>query len=425
MQVGHGRHGVLQLERRGRQAELPGLDLRHIENVAEHLFQQTAGRRHQPRQLAPPGQIRRISQLVGERDHPVQRRPQLVGHVGEEGRLGAVSPLQLRRAGRDPILLRAEQFVVVGVLGPQHAGQIADLVVAGLDQRRLRRAVAGMGRRQDDQRVDDFPVNEAEQQDRLDHDADQPEQQNPGRGPGGRPGDFRRRQAHDEIPVRLLQVTVGDDPFAGPEHTRIAAALTDAPDQRPDRAPLLLADQFGRRNDAALAQTGRRDQLAVRRHDQVLAALDRLADGRHQIGVERHRGAPGADVHAVDVDRGHAGRGQRLAGRVAHPWPRSRSQIRLSSKLDGDEMTRIIWQLIKDKLIFPYLDLELDYYDLSVEHRDATNDQVTIDAANAIKKHGVGVKCATITPDERGSRNSSSRRCGSRPTARSATSSAA
>ena len=68
--------------------------------------------------------------------------------------------------------------------------------------------------------------------------------------------------------------------------------------------------------------------------------------------------------------------------------------------LDGDEMTRIIWQLIKDKLILPYLDIDIDYYDLSVENRDATSDQVTVDAANAIKKHGVGIKCATITPDE-------------------------
>ncbi|MBX3577073.1 MAG: NADP-dependent isocitrate dehydrogenase [Rhizobiaceae bacterium] len=69
-------------------------------------------------------------------------------------------------------------------------------------------------------------------------------------------------------------------------------------------------------------------------------------------------------------------------------------------EIDGDEMTRIIWQLIKDKLIHPYLDIDLEYYDLGIEHRDATNDQVTIDAANAIRKHGVGVKCATITPDE-------------------------
>ena len=69
-------------------------------------------------------------------------------------------------------------------------------------------------------------------------------------------------------------------------------------------------------------------------------------------------------------------------------------------ELVGDEMTRIIWDLIKKKLIHPYLDVNLEYYDLGVEHRDATNDQVTIDAANAIKKHGVGVKCATITPDE-------------------------
>ncbi len=69
-------------------------------------------------------------------------------------------------------------------------------------------------------------------------------------------------------------------------------------------------------------------------------------------------------------------------------------------ELDGDEMTRIIWQFIKDKLIHPYLDIDLKYYDLSVENRDATEDQVTVDAANAIKEHGVGVKCATITPDE-------------------------
>ena len=69
-------------------------------------------------------------------------------------------------------------------------------------------------------------------------------------------------------------------------------------------------------------------------------------------------------------------------------------------ELDGDEMTRIIWHLIKEKLIYPYLDLDLKYYDLGIESRDATNDQITIDAAEAIKKYGVGVKCATITPDE-------------------------
>jgi isocitrate dehydrogenase len=68
--------------------------------------------------------------------------------------------------------------------------------------------------------------------------------------------------------------------------------------------------------------------------------------------------------------------------------------------LDGDEMTRIIWDFIKEKLIHPYLDLDIEYYDLSVQNRDATADQVTIDAAHAIKKHGVGIKCATITPDE-------------------------
>src|SRR3954471_23132080 len=69
-------------------------------------------------------------------------------------------------------------------------------------------------------------------------------------------------------------------------------------------------------------------------------------------------------------------------------------------ELDGDEMTRIIWSFIKDQLILPYLDVELKYFDLGIESRDATDDQITVDAANAIKEHGVGVKCATITPDE-------------------------
>src|SRR3984957_19312721 len=90
-----------------------------------------------------------------------------------------------------------------------------------------------------------------------------------------------------------------------------------------------------------------------------------------------------------------------MAGR----WKESSgmSKIKVANpvvELDGDEMTRIIWQFIKDQLILPYLDIDLEYYDLSVENRDATDDQVTIDAANAIKRHGVGVKCATITPDE-------------------------
>lgn len=69
-------------------------------------------------------------------------------------------------------------------------------------------------------------------------------------------------------------------------------------------------------------------------------------------------------------------------------------------ELDGDEMTRVIWKDIKEKFIFPYLDIDLKYYDLGLEYRDQTSDQVTLDAAEAIKKYSVGVKCATITPDE-------------------------
>ena len=69
-------------------------------------------------------------------------------------------------------------------------------------------------------------------------------------------------------------------------------------------------------------------------------------------------------------------------------------------EMDGDEMTRIIWEFIKDKLILPYVDIDIKYYDLGVTSRDNTDDQITIDAAEAVKKYGVGIKCATITPDE-------------------------
>ena len=94
-------------------------------------------------------------------------------------------------------------------------------------------------------------------------------------------------------------------------------------------------------------------------------------------------------------------------------------------ELDGDEMTRIIWKQIREQLIQPYLDVELDYYDLSIQHRDATDDQVTVDAANAIKRHGVGVKCATITPDEARVEEFGLKKMWRSRTARSATSSAA
>jgi isocitrate dehydrogenase len=69
-------------------------------------------------------------------------------------------------------------------------------------------------------------------------------------------------------------------------------------------------------------------------------------------------------------------------------------------EIDGDEMTRVMWKLVKEKLLFPYLDINLEYYDLGLKKRDETDDKITIDAANAIKKHGVGVKCATITPNK-------------------------
>jgi isocitrate dehydrogenase len=119
----------------------------------------------------------------------------------------------------------------------------------------------------------------------------------------------------------------------------------------------------------------------------------------------------GRRPHSSWCGRAALGGGARAPYGAAHqscpPHPDNRparmTKIKVTGtvvELDGDEMTRIIWQLIKDKLVHPYLDVNLEYYDLGIENRDRTNDQVTIDSAHAIKKHGVGVKCATITPDE-------------------------
>ena len=94
-------------------------------------------------------------------------------------------------------------------------------------------------------------------------------------------------------------------------------------------------------------------------------------------------------------------------------------------ELDGDEMTRIIWSFIKEQLILPYLDVDLVYFDLGIESRDATEDRITVEAAEAIKRHGVGVKCATITPDEARVEEFGLKEMYRSPTGRSATSSAA
>src|SRR5207253_2941475 len=89
----------------------------------------------------------------------------------------------------------------------------------------------------------------------------------------------------------------------------------------------------------------------------------------------------------------------RASQQRAHPMPKIKVENPIV-ELDGDEMTRVIWSFIKEQLILPYLDVDLRYFDLSIQSRDATRDQITVDAANAIKQFGVGVKCATITPDE-------------------------
>src|SRR5262249_85775 len=125
------------------------------------------------------------------------------------------------------------------------------------------------------------------------------------------------------------------------------------------------------------------------------AAAEARGSARAPLAVHRHRkprhiGPGDGPIRSAMIRRPIRNQDVRKKIRVAKPI----------FELDGDETTRIIWQFIKEKLILPYLDVDLLYFDLGIENRDRTEDQITIDAANAIKEHGVGVKCATITPDE-------------------------
>src|SRR6185437_9625304 len=169
-----------------------------------------------------------------------------------------------------------------------------------------------------------------------------------------------------------------------------------------------------------------------RRHRRLLGAAHRPLRACHRARLRRgsvarvlprrrpHRGCaadPGGAAATADTRRERAR--LRLACAAILPCyglapfrPQEPTMKKIKVKtpvveLDGDEMTRIIWQFIKDKLILPYLEIDLKYYDLGIESRDKTDDQITVDAANAIKKFGVGVKCATITPDEARVPNSS------------------
>ena len=121
---------------------------------------------------------------------------------------------------------------------------------------------------------------------------------------------------------------------------------------------------------------------------------------RHLYPSSCHLRMSSAASNRLAAEQGRIGGAKQSRGMASSSSP---TKIKVKNpvvELDGDEMTRIIWQDIKDKFIYPYLDIDLKYYDLGLPYRDETDDQVTVDAAEAIKKYSVGVKCATITPDE-------------------------
>ena len=202
--------------------------------------------------------------------------------------------------------------------------------------------------------------------------------------PGGVELDLVDAVAVAVVGAQLRRVLVG---LRAPASMRRAAA-----GDRADRGDPLLGPV------GALAPH-RLDQRPVGLEDVVVDQRRRLVDDlvgcRSRALDGCHRRADSGTTLAAQPRHG------RVARQIASPrrWPKIKVKNPIV-ELDGDEMTRIIWSFIKEQLILPYLDVELEYFDLGIESRDATEDQITVDAANAIKEHGVGVKCATITPDE-------------------------
>jgi hypothetical protein len=179
VQLGHAADQGGQVERREGQLELAGLDLGDVEDVAEHLLQQAARRGDQGGQLAAALGVGLLGQAVADGDDPVQRRAQLVGHVGQEHRLGLVGALQLGGALGDPLLQRAQQLDIAVALAAQGAGQGADLVGARLDRLGLDDGAGAVGVGQHPQRPLDGQAHHPIEQRHLDDHAQHAEQQHP------------------------------------------------------------------------------------------------------------------------------------------------------------------------------------------------------------------------------------------------------
>src|ERR1700728_655347 len=212
----------------------------------------------------------------------------------------------------------------------------------------------------------------------------------------------RRDEALRAVGVPSAQAPPGGDDATGRCSPVVAAASLRGRDLRPGAGAGLDAAE---RTECQRGYVGGGRSPVRDRPHQAGAARAPGGHARVETPADR-RGGPGSTRHRP-ARRGAAAARTALMpasdGARTMKGSSGMSKIKVVNpvvEIDGDEMTRIIWHFIKDQLILPYLDIQLDYYDLSIQNRDATDDQVTIDAANAIKRHGVGVKCATITPDE-------------------------
>ncbi len=319
VQLGHARDHRLQLERLGLQVHLARVDLGEVEDVGQHLLQQPAGGDDQLRQLDVARRGLFAGQGLGNGDHPVQRRAQLVAHIGQEAVLGGVGLGQVGGAVLHPSLQGGQQVVGALALGPERCGQHPDLVLAILELGRLLAtdlaAISPARPGQAVQRIDDGAARQPDRPDRLGGREDQAQDQDPGGRARRRGGDGLSRIADQQEPVRPVQPAIGDDVAAVGAGDGAEGLVLRRDGGRhflqPQLALVLIHRPLGRH--AGLGEAGIGDQGAAAVDDQGLGLGQGVGDHRGQVAGQVHRRTERPDQPAVEIDRGGAGGGLAVA----------------------------------------------------------------------------------------------------------------
>ena len=299
------------------EGDLAGLDLREVENIGQHAFQQAAGRHDQFGQFPTLGGGLLAGQRLGNGDDAIQRRAQFVAHIGQEAGFLGIGAFELSGAFADPVLQRGQHGLGLLPLGAERGGQHADLVLAALDIADIGTlGVAGFARGgQALDRAHDAAAGEQHDGQGLDRRGQAADQQHPGGRLRGRSRHIGLRIGQQQVPVGAVQAAESDDLAAvrAGDYAVLALVGGDPGDQSGQREFLLVVRQGLFRALGLIGEARIGDQLALRGDDQRRGARRRALQRGHEEVGQLHGGAEGAHIAAVHIGRRQAGGGQPLA----------------------------------------------------------------------------------------------------------------